>query len=236
MAPGSLSTQQRANLNKLVQHLAPESNYDSDIEMFDHGPGEPKPAALTVANSPNATPTSVATPTPPQQSVGGSASSTPVLAASTKTLQPWTKGILAMKTLSLSSALERFIESKPDNQALKAFLGEDRIDQELEKVRRNLRRLALHNLCRGQQGVTNSISDSSDKDVSTKIKRGLVKVLEGLGTEGKRLLGQEVIDSISEAGTTFGDLYPLIVRLYWIYKKLGVGSLFYSNETLDDKA
>ena len=94
----------------------------------------------------------------------------------------------------------------------------------------------MHSLCRGQQGFTNSISDSSDKDVSTKIKKGLVKVLEGLGTEGKRLLGQEVIDSISEAGTTFGGLYPLIVRLYWIYKKFGVGSLFYLNETLDDKA
>ena len=181
VAPGSLSTQQRANLNKLIQHLAPEpdhksdvemfdhgprkpkptalavanspnatltsvatstssfqdlapeSNYDSDVEMFDHDPREPKPAALTVANSPNATPTSVATPTPPQHSVGGSASSTPVLAASTKTLQPWTQGILAMKALSLSSVIERFIESKPDNQALKAFLGEDRIDQELEK-------------------------------------------------------------------------------------------------------
>ncbi|KAL9030528.1 MAG: hypothetical protein Q9180_006895, partial [Flavoplaca navasiana] len=269
VTPGSVNPQQRVNLDKLVQHLAHEPDHDSDLEMLDHDPQEPKPTALAVANSPNATLTSVttsipsfqdlapepdhdsdleildarpvpnspnATPTPPQQSVGVSANSTPVLAASTKNLQPWTQGILAMKTLSLSSALERFIESKPDYQALKAFLGEDRNNQDLEKVRRNLRRLALHDLCKRQESFTNSISNSSDKDISMKIKKELVEVLEGLGTESKRLLGQEVIDSIAEADTTFGDLYPLIVRLYWISEKLGGGSLFYLNETLGDKA
>lgn len=93
----------------------------------------PADANRTVAHPPNATPTNVTTPTPHQESIAESADSTPVLSVPTKTLQPWAQEILVMKTLPLSSALEGFIMSKPDDQALQAMLGEDDVNQELGK-------------------------------------------------------------------------------------------------------
>ncbi|KAL8752494.1 MAG: hypothetical protein Q9199_005709 [Rusavskia elegans] len=71
MVPGSLSTQQWASLDKLVQQSEPE--------MLDHDSWKQKPTNLTVAHPPNATPTNVTTLTPHQEWIAESADSTPVL-------------------------------------------------------------------------------------------------------------------------------------------------------------